>query len=106
LIKYAALFGLTAIQLRKVEMIRGVFSKVLSLIPVQRISKLLLSWGIGNNTSSQLAEDNDDDNNDGHNAVMVSDDVSSSSSDRKSIFEFLGIPSFDSIRKEHTYKNE
>jgi septin family protein len=96
LIKYAALFGLTAIQLRKVEMIRGVFSKVLSLIPVQRIPKLLLSRGIGNNTSSPLVEDNDDDNDDGRNAVMVSDDVSSSSSDRKSIFEFFRIPSFDS----------
>lgn len=101
LIKYAALFGLTAMQLRKVEMIRGVFSKVLSLIPVQRVLKLM---GREGNKSPSLVEDNDDDNDDdGHNAVMVSDDVCS---DRKSIFEFFGIPSFDSIRKHHTSKNE
>ena len=111
-IKYAALLGLTAIQFRKVELIRGVFSKVVSsLVPVPRIvSKLLISLGVrNNNTTSPLVEDdNDDENDDGHKVVMVSDDVSSSSSssDRKSIFDFFGIPSFDSIRKQHTYKNE
>ncbi|OEU19271.1 hypothetical protein FRACYDRAFT_235321 [Fragilariopsis cylindrus CCMP1102] len=111
-IKYAALLGLTAIQFRKVELIRGVFSKVISLVPVPRIfSKLLLSLGIGNNTTSSplVEDDNDDDNDDGHKVGMISDDVfssSSSSSDRKSIFEFFGIPSFDSIRKQQTYKNE
>jgi len=99
LVKYAALVFLASIQLRKIEIIRIVLSKVVSVIPVNSVSKLL--WRRNKHQLSPLVEDND-------NTVVVVTESSyvPSRNNGKQLIRFFGISPFDPFGKQRTPVNE
>jgi len=93
LVKYAALVFLASVQLRKIDIIRVVLSKVISFIPVDSVSKVL--WHRNKHKSSPLVEDNDN-----IEVVVAESSYVPSRNNDKKLIRFFGMSPFDPFSKQ------
>lgn len=88
-IKYAVMFGLLTIQLKKVELMRDAISKIISFFPINRVLDLLPSKVGINNRASTLVEDTVDESK---SLEEITDEEVKPIHDRRRIFGLFKIP--------------